>query len=331
MQDEEITCLIRGDDRVGKLKNFYGARVHPVLYEDLDDIERTIEIASQHDIVINTTLGFHPESAAALVHGLAKRKQSTGRDVYMIHTSGTSDLADQPISQAYIESDPQRTFNDATDDIYDYAKSRNEKQPYGQRTSQLGVIDAGIQSGVKTLVIMSPLIYGIGRGYFNRTSIQVPAFVKATLSNGYGSVVEDGRGVWDNVHVEDLADLYEIVLLNIMEKYGADLPFGKKGIIFSGNGRHEWREIAEGVAEAAYAAGAIESPKVKSISLEEAARLWPPPLRDNTLIIELGLSSNARTESTVGRRLGWAPTRGKQAFQSGFAEEMNAALMKQEQ
>lgn len=58
----------------------------PELYKDLDDTERTIEVASQHDYVINTTLGFHPESAAALVHGLAKRKQSSGKDVFMIHT-----------------------------------------------------------------------------------------------------------------------------------------------------------------------------------------------------------------------------------------------------
>ena len=148
--------------RVAKLNTVYGKRVNPMLYKDLDDIERTIEIASQHDIIINTTLGYHPASAAALVHGLAKRKQQTGRDVYLVHTSGTSNLADQPITKAYTESDPERVFDDSKDDVYGYEKKRNEQQPYGQRTSELGVIDAGLETGVKTLVIMSPTIYGIG-------------------------------------------------------------------------------------------------------------------------------------------------------------------------
>lgn len=141
---------------MAKLRNYYGSRVHPILYQDLDDIERTIEVASQHDIIINTTLGFHPQSAAALVHGLAKRKQRTGHDVYMIHTSGTSNLADRPISRKFVEANPDRVFDDATDDIYSYEKSRNENEAYAQRTSELGVIDAGLESGVKTIVIMSP-------------------------------------------------------------------------------------------------------------------------------------------------------------------------------
>ncbi len=310
------------------MRSFYGARVTPILYNDLDDIEKTIEVASHHDIVINTTIGFHPQSAAALVHGLAKRKQRTGHDVYMIHTSGTSNLGDRHISGKYIETPKDRVFDDATDDIYSYEKGREKQEPYAQRTSELGVIDAGLESGVETIVIMSPTIYGIGTGYFNRSSIQVPGYVKATLATGYGAVVEGGKGIWDNVHIEDLADLYQIVLLNIIEKHGADLPFGKKGIIFSGTARHEWREIAEGVAAAAYDAGAINSPDVKSVTLDEAASLWPPPWRDSPLRVELGLSSNSRTESTIGKKLGWKPTRGKKAWEAGFTEEVDAILNK---
>ena len=322
LKNATITCLVRGEDRIGKLNDAYGSRVKPILYKDLDDTEKTIEVASQHDFIINTTLGFHPESAAALVHGLAKRKEATGKDVFMIHTSGTSNMADQPITGEYKESDPDRVFDDDKDDIYSYEKERNEQQPYGQRGSELGVIDAGLETGVKILVIMSPTIYGIGTGYFNKSSIQVPAYVQATLINGQGVVVDEGKGVWDNVHVDDLAQLYEIVLLDMIEKDGANLPSGKKGIIFSGNGRHTWRELAEGVAQAAHKAGKIESPEVKSVSLEEGVKLFPhgDPLR-----VELGLSSNSKTESTVGRKLGWKPTKGSEAWKQGLTEEVEAA------
>ncbi|KAK3708428.1 hypothetical protein LTR37_011524 [Vermiconidia calcicola] len=325
LKNATITCLVRGEDRIQQLNDAYGSRVKPELFKDLDDTERSTEVASQHDYIINTTLGFHPESAAALVHGLAKRKQSTGKDVFMIHTSGTSNLADQPISGEYLED---REFDDEKDDIYGYEKMRNEKFAYPQRTSELGVIDASVETGVKTVVIMSPTIYGVGSGHFNKSSIQVPSVVQATLKAGHGVVPGEGKGIWDNVHVEDLADLYKLVLLNMIEKDGADLPFGKRGIIFSGSARHTWGELAKGVAEAAYEAGKIQSSEVKSVTLDEGAEIFP---QGSKLRVELSLSSNSRTNSTIAKKLGWKPTRGADAWKEGFREEVKAMSEKQSQ
>lgn len=312
---------------MAKLNTAYGRRVDPVLFKDLDDTQRVIDIASQHDIIINTLLGYHPASAAALVQGLGKRKQQTGKDVWMIHTSGTSNLADQPITKAYTESDPERVFDDSKDDIYSYEKQRNDQQPYGQRSSELGVIDEGLRLGVKTLVIMSPTIYGTGTGEFNKSSIQVPSYVKATIGNGQTVVVGEGKGVWDNVHVEDLAELYTLCLLNILEKDGADVPVGEKGIIFSENGRHSWKELAQGVADAAYEAGKIKTKHVKSVSLEEGAKVLTA---GDQLLVELGFSSNSRTKGAVAReKLGWKPTRGSEDWRKGFTEEVKAAIEKE--
>ena len=155
IKDITISCLVRRQEQADLLSSTYGERVNPVLFADLDDSETIIDVASKHDIVINTTLGYHPGSAASLVLGLAKQKATTGKDVFMLHTSGTSNLADQPVSKKYLEKDPDRVFSDH-DDIYAYEHERNAMQPYGQRTSELGVIDEGMKSGVKTLVIMSP-------------------------------------------------------------------------------------------------------------------------------------------------------------------------------
>ena len=237
----------------------------------------------------------------------------------MIHTSGTSNLADQPITKEYTESDPERVFDDSKDDIYSYEKMRNDRTPYGQRTSELGVIDAGLENRVKTLVIMSPTIYGAGAGHFNRSSIQVPAYFKATIANGQAIIVKKGEGVWDNVHIDDLAELYTLCLLNVLEKDGKDLPWGKEGIIFSENGRHRWIDLAQGVADAAHAAGKIKSKEVKAVSLEEGAKVLTG---GDTLLAELGFSSNSRTKGVVGRKLGWKPTRGPEAWKKGFQEEV---------
>ena len=313
---------MRGEDRVKQLHEAYGDRVKPELYKDLDDTERTIEVASQYDIVINTTLGFHPESASALVQALGIRRKETGKDTFMIHTSGTSNMADYPITKQYLED---KVFDDEKDDIYGYEKKRNDLSAYGQRTSELGVVDAGIENDVKTIVIMSPTIYGRGTGKFNQTSIQVPAYANTTIKAGHGLIVGEGAGIWDRVHIEDLAELYEIVLLAILEKQGANLPFGKKGIIFSGNGRFKWLDIAQGVAKEAHKAGLIDSPEAKSISLKEGAELFP---HGSEMRVELGLSSNSRTESSVARKLGWKPKKGLESWIENFREEVQAAKEK---
>ncbi|KAK8066531.1 hypothetical protein PG997_013278 [Apiospora hydei] len=310
-----FTCLVRGADRVAKLIAHYGDRVQPVLYEGVDDLETAVSIAAQHDAVINSGLGYHVASAQALVRGLGQRKAATGRDVWMIHTSGTSNLGDRPISGGG-GSGGAREFDDATDDIYGYEKQLEATTPYVQRTTELGIVDAGLELGVKTLVIMSGLIYGRGMGAFNQSSIQILVYVRAALAAGRAVMLGQGSGEWDHVHVEDLAELYRTVLDDILQSGGRRLPTGKQRIVFSGNGRHTWREVAQGVADACHAAGRIKDNTVKSVELEEGAKLFDMGVEDEN-VVELGLCSNSRTVSTVARGLGWKPTRGREAWVKG--------------
>ncbi|KAK7966556.1 uncharacterized protein PG986_000833 [Apiospora aurea] len=320
-----FTCLVRGADRVAKLIAHYGDRVQPVLYEDVDDLETAVSVAAQHDVVLNAGLGYHVASAQALVRGLGERKAATRRDVWMIHTSGTSNVGDRPISSGGGSGSGAREFDDATDDIYGYEKQLEAATPYMQRTAELGVVDAGLALGVKTLVIMSGLIYGRGTGAFNQSSIQIPVYVRAALAAGRAVVVGQGSGEWDHVHVEDLAELYRIILDDILQSGGRKLPTGKQGIVFSGNGRHTWREVVQGVADACYAAGRIKDNTVRSVELEEGAELLDMGVEDEN-VVELGFCSNSRTVSTVARGLGWKPTRGQEAWARGLQDDVNAIL-----
>lgn len=329
LKDATITCLVRGRDRVMRLSEAYGSRVRPVLYRDLDDLDTTATTASEHDLVINTTLGFHSESGKALLKGLAQRKAATGKDVWLIHTSGTSNIGDQPISGKYIDEVQEREFDDAKDDVYSYEQERNAIHPYAQRHAELGVIDTGLELGVQTLVIMSPTVFGIGSGLFNKSSVQIPVYAESTIAYGRGIVVGDGKGVCDHVHVEDLAELYKIAALDILEQGGAHLPSGKKGIIFSSNGRHTWSEFAQEVTDACYQAGKIPEHRVKSVSLAGSAKiivLWGAI--DETLV-EYGFASSSRTISSVGRQLGWKPSRGNEAWKKGFADDVRVVIAKQ--
>ena len=249
-------------------------------------------------MVVHTASGFHEGSARALILGLSKRKQETQKDTHYIHvrhfviyirsqltksqTSGTSNLSDQPITGAYHED---QIFSDK-EDIYSYEKMRNEKHHYAQRQTDLTVIDLGLQVGVKTYIIMSPLIYGTGTGHFNKLSIQIPIIIRAAMKVQQVEVIGEGKGIWDHVHVEDVAMLYEVLVVKILAS--EEISSGKEGIYFSETGQHTWRELAEGVAHAMYAAGLSKTQAVRNMSLEEGAERWTG---GNSLFVELGFAS----------------------------------------
>lgn len=197
-------------------------------------------------------------------------------------TSGTSNLADQPITGKYHED---KIFSDK-EDIYAYMKTRNEKQTYAQRQTDLTVVQTGIETGVKTYIIMSPTIYGIGTGQFNKLSIQIPSMIRAALKSKQAEVIGDGKGEWDHVHIADLMMLYEIIVARVLA--GEELPSGENGIFFSENGKHSWMELAQGLGDALKVTGISESQEVKSIDLKEGAERWTG---GNELLAELAFAS----------------------------------------
>ncbi|KAI1745990.1 NAD dependent epimerase/dehydratase family protein-like protein [Xylaria scruposa] len=326
-----ITCLVRGADRAASLTAAYGDRVKPILYKDLDDLETATVVAAQHDLVISTTVGYHPPSVHALLKGLAQRKRAyPGSEPWLIHTSGTGNICSRPISGLWLDngSPKGRAFDDAVDDVYSYEVARNTVEPFLQRSTELSVVDAGLELDVRTLVIMAPTIYGVGSGLFNKRSMQIPAYIATALDHGRAVVIGDGEGVWDHVHVQDLAALYEILALRVLEKRGDDLPRGRKGIIFASAGRHSWGDVARGVAQACYEAGALPDVKVDSLGLAEATKLFAESYlgdADETLV-EMGLASSAQTIPTIALRLGWRPARGDEDWHRGFRDDVDAML-----
>lgn len=247
----------------------------------------------------------------------------------MIHIYGTSNIADQPITKPGAPHE----FDDTVDEVYAYEQAQEALEPYAQRTTELSVIDMGLKLGVKTVVIMSPIIYGTGTGLFNTISVHT-GYMKALLQMGHGVVVGDGEGEWDHVHVEDLAELYCLVVPEILEREGKVLPTGERGIMFSGTGRHSWLEYSQLVADACYEAGVMPERKVTHISLEETAKGLMPRLGLNNDVaakkgLELaaeGFCSNARPVAHVARKLGWKPSRGEEVWKCAFRDDIRAIL-----
>ncbi len=61
-------------------------------------------------------------------------------------------------------------------------------------------------AGVRTALLIVPLIYGKGRGPFNQRSIQAPALAKCIIQLGYGFRLQAGQNAWSNIHLHDLSD-----------------------------------------------------------------------------------------------------------------------------
>lgn len=313
----EISVLVRNDNRAEYFSS-KGLKVYTI--QNLDDSDAIKAAASENDVVIHTASGYHTASARALIQGLGMRKKlKRDADLYYIHTSGTSNLADRPISQTYIES---RVFTDRDSDIYTYLKQRDTIEPYAQRTTDLVVVETGKIEGIPTTIIMSPTIYGIGSGNFNRLTIQYPLQMKAAIASGRAEYVGDGKGVWDFVHIHDLAQLYEIVLLDRVQGQRA-IAVGEKGFIFSGTGVFAWKDVAQWIAKAGVELGKLTDAETKSISLEEAAEKW---VRGDKQLCELAFASNARSRAEIGKELGWKPTKTRADWERSFFEELEELL-----
>ncbi|KAI0117929.1 NAD(P)-binding protein [Nemania sp. FL0031] len=315
----EISVLARNDNRA---KAYSSENLNVYVIRDLDDYAAIKAAAAENDIVIHTASGYHQGSARALIEGLAVRKSKDAKaQVYYIHTSGTSNLADHPISGTYLEP---REFSDKNEDLYTYLKIREGIEQYAQRTTDLVVIKAGKEGNVPTTIIMSPTIYGVGSGKFNRLTIQYPRQMKAAMEGGRAEYVGDGQGVWDFVHILDLAALYEIILMDWVTGQRA-VPVGETGILFSGTGRFTWKEVAEGIGKAGLSLGKLEDAETRSISLEEAANKW---VGGDKQLCELGFASNARTTAEIGKELGWKPSRTRKEWEQSFLEEFKELLKK---
>lgn len=132
---------------------------------------------------------------------------------------------------------------------------------------------------------MSPTIYGIGSGKFNKLSIQIPMLIRLSLKSGQAIVIGDGRGIWNYVHIDDLAELYAILLRKILNE--ENVPSGEQ-IMFSESGSFSWKDASQGIADALCKLGVTKTADVKQISLEDAARQF---FGGNALVAEVGFSS----------------------------------------
>ena len=148
------------------------------------------------------------------------------------------------------------------EDIHAHERWRESMHPYPQRTNSVDVMKTGLATGVRTTIITPPTVWGAGTGPFNRLSVQLPVAFAAGLRRGRGvklggSNPDGSRTRASHLHVEDLARLYETLLVRLLE--GKAIPYGERGILFAEAGEFAWEEFWERSAAALARRGRLES------------------------------------------------------------------------
>jgi nucleoside-diphosphate-sugar epimerase len=324
-----IDLLVRNEAQASKLKDAYGSCVNTIKWSGLEDTAFVEEIASNYDIVINVGSGFIPEGAIAFVKGLARRVKDGKPAPWMLHISGCTNLSDRPLTQTPV---PTREWNDEKDgsEIVSHMESLDAADPYTQRTTEVGVLSAAAASGVQTLSINTPLIFGEGSGLFNRQGLVIPLIMMYVVQHGYGWKLNETAN-FDWIHVHDLADLYVLLVRTILEREDRGvgyLPSGRNGVMFAEAGRVLIKDINQGCLDAAFADGVLpredtpQQKEIRLVPLQEIADKLTAGRRD---IAERGWGGHKATKAVLARKLlGWQPKRLQEAWKNDFRDDLVA-------
>lgn len=264
-----IVGLVRSEEGASRLE---AVGIEP-LKGSLTSLSLLRDSARGVDAVINAANSDDPFVVEAILPAL----EGTGKA--FIHTSGSSIIADRGAGEAsalvFHEDTPFRALP--------------ERQ--GRLAIEQYVLSYG-QRGVNSCVVRPSLIYGQGLG-LNRHSIQVPRMLNLALSKGKALHIGRGENIWSHLHIEDLVDLYLLML----EK----APPGS--MFFAESGECSMRTVAEAISRLLGHGGKTED--------------WPM----DSALVEWGISaqatfaSNSRVSAHKARTmLGWSP-RGPQLIE----------------
>lgn len=249
------------------LVSLRAAGVAPV-QADADDLDALAKAALGFDAVIMAAklqFGAEAEMMRALIAAYR------GSERTLIFTSGTG-----------VVSAPAR--DGAWDD---HVFAEDDPFPFpalGVRRNRLPteeMVRSAAADGLRTMVIRAPMVWGLGG------SDHVPQFFDCARRFGEVAYVGLGLNVCSNVHVDDLAELFGLVL-----ERGTP-----RALYHAVAGEVNFRTIAEAVGEVA---GCPARSRTYAELSEMMGRDW----------VNMGLAMNSRTRAARSRaELGWRPRR----------------------
>lgn len=283
----------------------------------LGDHAQLTSLAAAHDVVINTAEADDLGAAQALLKGLKERHEKTGSRPIFIQTSGTGVLTDDAYgafagTEVFTDAEPEPTANPPLLPISDLKPARFH------RKVDLALEAADKDGYVYTYIILPASIYGISqtvfseKGLANPQSLQVPYVTRIGIDRKVAAAFGEGKNLWPNVEIHDLAELYALVYRQATAPGPGD--HGANGYFFAETAEYSLQQVYDAVGAQLFALGLIDSPT-------------PTPLSDEELNKYMGGSrytgSNSRARAVHSRRLGWKPVNnGNEPFIASIKEDV---------
>ncbi|KAF8894205.1 NAD-binding protein [Gymnopilus junonius] len=267
----------------------------------LEDLVLTENLAADADIVIAMADADNLDVAKAVLRGMKRYHKASGTVPTLIHTSGTGVVADAA------------SGDHASDIIYDDINA--DQIELCQRHNHTDMICQGVHHPPS-------MVYGLGSGRLldlgvrNKFSIVFPQLIKAALVRGRSGVFGAGKNVWNNVHVDDIVDLYIILFDTIREKK-AGLGHGREGYYFAENGEHSIYELGKAIGEGLVALGRATIAEPSAFTNAEidfffqGSTFW---------------DRNSRARASRARSLGWHPVKTSKDMLDSIQKEIEAIL-----
>ncbi|KAG8766603.1 hypothetical protein FRC12_006765 [Ceratobasidium sp. 428] len=255
------------------------------------DLDLVTTQSSNADVVFQVSDPDDLSLMQAIVAGLKVRKEKTGEQGILIHTTGTGTIMDEGTGE-FTDDYP------IWDDVDTKAlKSIDITAPH--RIVDLEAIKAHDEGIANVYVICPATIYGVGTGPVRRTSMQIPKLVEIFQKSRRAEYVSKGTNVWSNIHVQDLARAFLLIFDHAIEvQKSGDTQRPQDGFdnfYFTIAGEHAWGEVVAEIGKSMYKRGLLDSPEAYSVSAQ----------KDSVLTLYSG--SNSRAYATRLKQLGWVP------------------------
>ncbi|KAJ3212892.1 hypothetical protein HDU67_003509 [Dinochytrium kinnereticum] len=300
-----IHCITRDDDEGTKAEKLKQLGVNKVTrISSFDDVDTLRTCLHDTDILLHAADGCdHPPSAKAILEGLTAAKLA-GRLGWLVHTSGVGVIMDDLGAGEDLSVDEGAWGADKVfrDDDPDSVNALADDQPH--REVDLMVSDPeseAAKAGVKTVIVIPPLVYGVATGAWKRTSSQVPRLIELAVRRKNAVFCGNGRGRWSHVHVKDLAALYIILVTKILSDPDS-IHTHRSGYLFPESGCHEWADLSHSIAACLHKRNLVFSPDAMPC-------LKDPELSEcfSSKLSRRYFSSNAVTSAVRCREMGWKP------------------------
>jgi nucleoside-diphosphate-sugar epimerase len=303
----QITALVRSADKAAKLESV-GLKT---AIGSLDELDKLTKLSSEADVVISMADADNLNATQAILKGLKSRHETEGKASILIHTSGTGVLIDNAKGMFACDT----IYNDNN---VEQIESLAPTQPH--RNVDLEIIKADGEGYVKTYIILPSTIYGIATGKLvdigvqNPHSIQLPHLIKYSLARGQAGIVGEGKNIWPDVNIEEIADLYIVLYDSIVSNPATG--HGRAGFYFGENGEYTLYEGAKAVSEAMLALGKGSTLEPTPFTEEE--------LKQTPTLVYLGTNSRCRADRS--RSIGWKPVKTTKDMLASIRPEVEVVL-----